>query len=203
MPEYKQTIHQMKLDLTDKLHGKKKELDAAETARQNKIAADKAAAEAKNEADKKAAQEAADKAAAEERRLAKEKADREERERIQREEDDKAAKLKAEQDAEATKQVEMAQTLFDNAVETAAVVEEVKAIEGYEIEVVNPAGWLQIAQFWFQNEGIKCSNDEIEKKTFKQMKAFCEKWYKKNGATGLSSPYIKYNEVFKAKTGLK
>ncbi len=201
--EYKTAIREMKLDLTDKLNGKKKELDAAEQARLNAIAAQKAAAEAKSEADRKAAQEAADRAEAEQRRLADERADREERDRIKREQEDADAKLKAAQEAEANKQLEMTQSLFDNAVETAAVVDEVKAIEGYEIEVINPAGWLQIAQFWFTNEGMKCSNEEIEKKTFKQMKAFCEKWYKKNGANGLSSPYIKYNEVFKAKTGLK
>lgn len=201
--EYKNAMRNNKLNYTDKLSGKKKELEAMEAQRVAKIEADKKAADAKNAADRQAALDAAKKAIEEQERLNKEKEDREERDRIAADKAEADAKLKSAQDAEATKQVEMTQSLFDNAVETAAVVEDIKAIEGYEIEVTNSAGWLLIAQFWFTNEGMKCSNEEIEKKTFKQMKAFCEKWYKKNGATGLTSPYIKYNEVFKAKTGLK
>lgn len=197
--EFKMGMRELKADLSQKLSGKKIELNAiAEQKRQQEEAA-KAAAEAKNEADRKAAEKRIADAKAEQERLEKERNDREQKEKEDAAENDRLAKLKAEQDAEAQKQIEQTNLHFDSTVEVVSENKEVQAVESYEIEVKNPAGWLLIAQFWFQNEGMKLSSSEIEKKTFKQMKAFCEKWYKSNNLQGLSSPYIVYSPVYKVR----
>lgn len=194
--EFQSAIRDMKTDLSQKMPGKKRELEQIYQAELDAAEAAKKAREAKNEADRIAAEEATRKAAAERERLENERIEREKREAEEKAEADRRAKIKAEQDAEAEKNLAQAELQFNNTIEAAAETEQINAIESYEIEVMNPAGWLLIAQFWYQNEGMKMSNSDIEKKTFKQMKSFCEKWYKKNGATGLSSPYIKYSPKY-------
>lgn len=196
--DYKKAMGTLAFDLIDKIPGKQAELMAM--AEQKRIAEENAkkAAEAKNAADKKAAELAAENARKESERLQKEKADRELREAEDKRIADEEARKKAAEAAENNKQLELTDAMFNNAVEVSAATEEVKAIESYEIEVKNPAGWLLIAQMWHKNEGMKLSNADIEKKTFKQMKTFCEKRFKSAGEK-IDSPYIIYSPVYKVR----
>ncbi len=197
--EYKTEIRSIKIDMIDKLPGKKKELEAiAEQKRQADLAA-KQLAEAKNAADKKAAEEAQAKAKAEQERLEQEQRDRELKEKQDREEAERLAKLKAEQDAEAQKNIEQTELMFQNTMEAAAENTEVKVAESWSIEVNNPAGWMEIFRFWMNKEGMKMDNAAIEKKTMKQMKSFAEGWMKKHDES-ITSPYLIYSPVYKART---
>lgn len=197
--EYKSEMRQLKSDLTLKLNGKKIELEAIKKAAEEKAAAEKKAAEAKSEADKKAAQKRIDDARIEQERLDKIKKDREDAERIAAAEKEKQDLENAAKENEAEKQVGLTNSLFDNQVALAQEVEQVKAIESYEITVTNSAAWLLIASKWHANEGAKLTNAEIEKKTFKQMKTFCEKLFKSTGEK-IDSPFLIYSPVYKAKT---
>lgn len=167
-------------------------------------------AQAEAERQRKAAEEAAKSASAEEAARLKVEAEKSriESERIQTEakaredaqkakeaEEAKARQEEAEKKAKSNKQAATMQSLFDAAADSAPQATNAK--EAYEIEVKNNAGYLLIAQFWFEKEGLKATIDEIEKKTFKQMKAFAEKWALKNEEF-IKSPFIIYNEVAKA-----
>ncbi len=116
------------------------------------------------------------------------------------------ARLKAEQEAqqkadlariEAAKQLSVATTLFDSAAQLAEVKEDAgKVRQGYDIKVLNPAGWGAIFLFWFEKEGQSMNVDEMEKKTFKQLKTFCEKYAHKNGEK-IANEAVVYEDVFK------
>jgi len=67
---------------------------------------------------------------------------------------------------------------------------------GYDMIVKHPSAYAYIFQFWFDKEGKNLAIDEIEKKSLKQMKTFCEKYAHKNDET-IQSPYIEYKEIVK------
>ena len=196
--EYRNEISLLRDELLLRIPGKKTELGAVAEAKRKADEAAKAAAAAKDAEAKAAAEEAQRKAAEEQARLEQQRKDREEREAREAEEARIAAERKAKEDAEARKNVEMTNTLFDNAAELAQVQQEVNAIESYEIEVTNVAGWMLIFQLWFKHEGMKLSNAEMDKKTMKQMKTFCEKHFKKADEK-IDSPYIIYKPVYKVR----
>ncbi|PPK99035.1 hypothetical protein [Parapedobacter indicus] len=120
---------------------------------------------------------------------------------------EEADKLKAEQEAqqkadaariEAEKQLQTAGTLFDSAAQLAEVKEDAgKVRQGYNIEVLNPAGWGAIFFFWFEKEGQSMNVADMEKKTFKQLKTFCEKYAHKHGEK-IANEAVVYEEEFKA-----
>ena len=73
-----------------------------------------------------------------------------------------------------------------------------KVKEGYDIKVLNPAGYLQLISFWFENEGKNLTNDKIESMSITRIKAFCEKYAVKNDVT-IESKLLVYEPVYKAK----
>lgn len=166
--EYKDSIRNMKQDLMDKMPGKKLELEAMANA---------------NATEKKRLQKIAD-----QRKIAEdEKALQESKDLL----------LKSTQEIEAAKQVELTNSLFDNTVEL-SFVSQANVAENYEIIVHHPSGYMLLFQLWFQREGIRCTNEEIEKKTVKQMVAFCAKLYKDTKEKP-DSPYIEYKPVYKVR----
>lgn len=177
----------------DRLVGKKKELEemAAKAAEVAKLQA---------EAKTKAQKEAAAKAAAE---AEKQKQEAEARKRQQEQEQAAAAekaRREAQEKVELEKDVAMTNTLFDhessNAVASADAPE---GREGYEITVVHPAGYIELVNLWWKNEGSKLGIADVpalEKKTFKQLKTFAEKIAHKNDIR-IESKFVVYTETFK------
>lgn len=188
-----------KAELLDKVPGKKNELEAAEKARLEKEAADKAALHAKTVQAKADALIAQQKAEQQQQQLAEQTAARQkaDQERIAQEKAD--ADLKASQAAEAAKAAQQTQTLFDHQVNSIAASAEMPEVkEGYEIEILNPAGYLPVVAFFFEKEGMQKLPEDLKKKTLGQMVTFAEKWALKNEEK-ISSPYIIYKPTFKAK----
>lgn len=167
--EYAEQIKKLKQEIADKLQGKRVELEEIATA----------------DAKRKKQLEAE----SEERR-------RQESERM--EEERKQAELKAAQEAESKKAQEQTELMFNSAVEATENASDVKAVESYEIEVLNKIAWMEIFRFWFMKEGMNMEAEKIEKKSMKQMKSFCESYYKKHNEK-IDSPYIKYSPVYKVR----
>lgn len=138
------------------------------------------------------------------------KADKEEKERIERErsgrekeEKERLAWEKAEREAgakakaEANKQTDTANTLFNMEAEIAQVGQPTAQVRtGYEIEVKNPVGYLQIVSFYFHKKGNKETVEALGKKSLDTMKKFCEDLAKKEGEK-IDNPYIVYHEKVK------
>lgn len=121
--------------------------------------------------------------------------------RIQREKEE--AERKAASEAEAKIQAEKANNLFANSGELFATpVEQVgKTKVAYEIEIINPAAYLEIAHFYFTTEKpTNLTVDKLEKKTFAQMRAFAEK-QANSEEVFITSQFLRYKEV--AKTSAK
>ncbi len=196
--EYRNEISLLRDELLLKIGGKRAELEAIADAQRKAEEAAKAAAAARDAQAKAAAEEAQRKAAEEQARLEQRRREREEREAREAEEKRIEAERKAKEAAEAQRQVDMTNTLFENTAELAQTSASVNAIESFEIEVTNPAGWLLIFQLWFKHEGSKLSNADMEKKTMKQMKSFAEKHAKKTDEQ-IDSPFIKYSPVYKVR----
>ena len=148
---------------------------------------------------------------AEERRIEQEKADAlkaEQQKAIadqKQREADEAAKLteqaekekkQAELEIEMSKQGEHTMVMFEQeAANAETVIPDAK--KGYEIIVLHQAGFVQIFQLWFENEGKNLPIDKIGNTKIDQMKAWAEKQASKNG-TKIESKFLKYEETFKA-----
>lgn len=107
---------------------------------------------------------------------------------------------KKQQDAQAEASVTAAGQSASAYVDTQATLfeEAPKVKESYSIQVLNPAAYLLIIQFWFEKEGRNLPTDKIEGKSIAQMKAFCEKYAVKTEEL-IVSPLLKYEPVYKAK----
>lgn len=190
-------------ELIDKLPSKKTELleqnRLAEEAEAARVAAEKATSEAKSKAEKEAAERA--RVVAEEARLAQEKASSDQKKREEEESariaaDAEEARKKAEQEAEIRKQGEQTMVMF----EQEAAIAETQAPEsrqGYEIIVTHQAGFVQLFQLWFENEGKALPIDKIGNTKLDQMKAWAEKHAHKTG-TKIESKFLNYKESFTA-----
>lgn len=166
---FRENMESLRDDLKDKFPSKKRELEAI----------------AKAGAEEKARLEEL----ARNRQLAEQKLAEEEAEKKRKE---------AEKQVEMNKQMETAGTLFD----TAAQLEEVKESTGkvkasYKISVTDATGWGHIFLFWCEKEGYSLTEAQIEKKTFKQLKTFCEKWANKHDEF-IDHDSIEYYEDLKA-----
>lgn len=216
--QFAQELADLKKELLDKLPSKKAELEAAAEAERQRLAAEEAARKAEEERQRAmAAANAAEKERleeegriareAEQRRLEAMKAEQEriaaERKAREAEEAQRLAAERAEQERKAKEQAEReaagakAANLFDAAI---AATPEAAAIEtrtGFDITVTHQAGWVEIFQLWYQNEGIKLGIEEMGKKSLNQMKAFAEKHAKATGEK-ISSTYLKYETAVKA-----
>lgn len=67
-----------------------------------------------------------------------------------------------------------------------------------KIKVLHSAGFLEIYQMWWINEGQSLSIEELEK-VHKKMITFCEKQANSKDPQHISSAYIRYDEEIKAK----
>lgn len=165
-------LNEYRQSILDKLPSKKKELEAIAEAEKNNAA----------EADR-LKNIAAERQAAEQARI--------KQENEQRQKEQEAA-------AVMNKEAQVTNTLFDKSVAMAEVTTDApKVREGCSIEVLKTAGWMNIFQFYFEREGSKQDPKELEKRTWLQMKTFCEKWNVKHGEI-INSPFLKYTETFKA-----
>lgn len=136
---------------------------------------------------------------AEKARLEAEAAKRkqQEQERIKQEAENN--KAQAETAARTEEAAQNTQTLFDAQDTIAEVPQHTGQVRtGYEIEVKRPAGYMQIANFYFEKEGLTITDmEKLGRKSLNQMKTFAEAYALKNGET-IQSPYLVYNETFKA-----
>ena len=204
-------------ELIDKLPSKKAELEeqkrlaeeAAEAARRAKEAEEqrqaaiaKANAKEKERLEKEAAEQRKkeeeeqaelkrkqDAAAAEQK-----KREEEEAERLRAEAEE--AKAKADQETEIKAQGEQTMVMFETEAATADI-QVAEARQGYDIIVVHQAGWVQIFQLWFEQEGKNLPIDKIGNTKLDQMKSWAEKQAHKTG-TKIESKFLKYEETFKA-----
>lgn len=169
--EFRGQISLAKQDVIDRLASRKRELEQIE-------------AERKKNAEK----------AAEMEKQAKARQEEEERKRKAEE----AERLKAaEAKIETSRQADMTEALFESQVTIQEAPQQSASVrERYEIEVLNPLGYLLIAQFYFEHEGKIETVAKLEKKTLGSMKKFCESYAMKNDEK-INSPFLKYNEKFK------
>jgi hypothetical protein len=136
-------------------------------------------------------------------------ANEEEKLRLQKIEDERIAadKLKEQQALELrNKAVELqvetnateleVNTLFDSQANITTEAPKVK--ESVSITVLHAAGYKLLLAKYFEEEGINEMVDNLNKKTFLQVKTFCEKLSLKTGEE-IKSQYLRYEEVYKAK----
>ena len=119
---------------------------------------------------------------------------KEKEERVRQEEIRRKEQERQKQEIEVKKQQESMNTLFDTT--AANISAPVKASVKKKIEVLHPAGFLNIFNMWWINEGQTLPIDELEKK-FKSQITFCEKMA--NKGEEISSEYIRYVDDVKAK----
>lgn len=195
--QYASDVTSFKNELLDKVSSKKTELIAIAESKRKAEEAAKAAEQAKTKAAKAAAEEAAKVAAAESERLAQEQAKRKADEELRMKEEAAKAAAAAESTVAANKQASMTEALFD-AQQTVTGCEQAsgQVRESCEIEVLNPLGYLLIAQFYFEQDGKSEDVSKLEKKTLGSMKKFCESYAMKHDVK-IESAFLKYNEKFK------
>ena len=169
---FRKTLTDQIAEIADRIPSKRTELEALKAAEND--AAEKARIEA----------EAAQRKAAEQARI--------------KAEQDKA-KAEAEAAARAKEAEQSTQTLFDAQDTIADVPQHTGQVRtGYEIEVKRPAGYMQIANFYFEKEGLSVTDmEKLGRKSLAQMKTFAESYALKTGEM-IQSPYLVYNETFKA-----
>lgn len=178
----------------------------AEAERQRKIAQERDAA-ARKALELQAEQERL----AEQRRIeaieAQRKADQEraEQEKRRREEEEhrkilqeqeearKAAELEASIKAEGEKTL----VLFEQETASMTDAQAPETRTGYEIEVTHQAGYVQLFQLWFEQEGKNLPLDKIDKTSFGQIRAWAEKKAHKDGEK-IESKFLIYRESYKA-----
>lgn len=215
---FTQEVEELKQQLTDRLPSKKAELEAiaaaekarveeevraqkAERLRQEEIA--KAEGEKKKQLEEKARQDRE----AEQKRLAEQEAERKrlEEERVERERQEHAritaeaeeARLKAQQEVELRKAAGDTMVMFDQEAALAEGVAAPEVRQGFDINVQHAAGYVQIFQFWFENEGKKLPLDKMGNTKLDQMKAWCEKHAHKTGEV-IDSKFLNYEPTYKA-----
>lgn len=187
----------LKDDLIERLPSKRAELE------EQKRLAD-AAAEAKRKAEEAKSKAAAEKAKAEAAE-AKRKAEEAAAEQKRREEEEQKrladaaaeAKRKAEEAAEIKAQGEQTMVMFEAEATKAESAPAPETRQGYEIQVLHAAGYVQIFQLWFENEANKLPLDKIGNTKLDQAKAWCEKIAHKTGEK-IESRFLKYEPTYKA-----
>lgn len=160
-------------ELLDKLPSKRQELEAIE----------------------KAMRENNEKEAA---RIKKDQEEREERERqiaAQKLEEELRNKT---DEGESNVQAAVTNAVFDATADTLAVEQPAaKVRESVTIVVLNPQGYMLLLAQYFQKKGGGESVADLDKRSFKQVKTFCEKLANDSDDNRLQSPFLKYEETFK------
>ena len=196
MAEFKSAIFDFKQMLLDMIQTKRNQLEEADA--ENKARLEEAARIEKNKAElERQENEAREK---ERQRLADEAAEAERMRKSEEEaklrEEAMAAQLKAEANATVDATGQSISAMVDTQADL--FMEAPKVKESYNIKVLNPAGYLQLISFWFENEGKNLPSDKIESITIARIKSFCEKFAVKNDVT-IESKLLVYEPVYKAK----
>lgn len=119
----------------------------------------------------------------------------EEAERIAKEAEEARRRTEAEANLKATAETTNAMVTAQSEIN---FEESPKVKAGYEITLNNTAAYIMLAQFWFEKEGKAWTADKVEKMSFARIKKFCEDHAAKTEEK-IESPFVKYNEIFKAK----
>lgn len=123
------------------------------------------------------------------------KREQEETDRLNREAEDQ--RKQSEQTVEMKAQGEKTMALFNQEATIAETAPAPEARQGYEIEILHPAAYVQIFQLWFENEGKNLPIDKIGNTKLDQMKAWAEKHAHKNDVK-IESKFLKYSPSYKA-----
>lgn len=202
--QYQKEIEAAKKKMIDELPSKKQELDEAEAARKREEDArirrqaeiDKAKGDAEKDRLRLKAEQEEKEAAREKLRLETEQLNREIEERKKLADEAEQAKKDAEDKAELERAAQTAAAQFDQITETAVLGSQPAAKMVFVITILHPAGMIELIQFWYTREGAKLSIEDLEKKTFKQIKTFCEKAAKEGEM--IESKFLRYTEDAKA-----
>lgn len=202
--DYKDKISAKKKELIDKLPSKKAELDEAERLRLEAIENEnKRQAElekTKNETARKLLQQQQEQQRQQEietqRQAEQVKKDREaaEQKRLKDEADNLALQQEQKKELEIT--AGNAASLFALHSEITDTTPQPQIKTSVVVKVIHPAGWVEMFTFWYQREGVKMSLEDLEKKTFKQVKSFCEKSAK--DGERIESKFLVYSDAHKA-----
>lgn len=168
--QYKFDMEDLRQSFIDRLSSKKQELIEEEELRKKD-----AEASAKAEAERK---------------------QREEEERKQRELEIQQKEHEQQQKAESSIQSAQMNSLFATAA-ASVTTRTSKAKVTERIKILHPAGFLEIYQMWWINEGQNLTIEELEK-IHKKMISFCEKKANSNDEMKIKSKYIRYEEEVKA-----
>lgn len=168
--QYKFDMEDLRQSFIDRLSSKKQELIEEEELRKKD-----AEAAAKAEAERK---------------------QREEEERKQRELEIQQKEHEQQQKAESSIQSAQMNSLFTTAA-ASVTTRTSKAKVTERIKILHPAGFLEIYQMWWINEGQNLTIEELEK-IHKKMISFCEKKANSNDEMKIKSKYIRYEEEVKA-----
>lgn len=120
----------------------------------------------------------------------------EEEERKQRELEIQQKEHELQQKAESSIQSAQMNSLFATAA-ASVTTRTSKAKVTERIKILHPAGFLEIYQMWWINEGQNLTIEELEK-IHKKMISFCEKKANSDDEMKIKSKYIRYEEEVKA-----
>ncbi len=135
--------------------------------------------------------------AEEAKRIEAERKQKELEEQTKRDLEARQQQERAKAEAEASAQASQMNSLFDSAAAATIAPTPVKAKITEKIQVLHPAGIIEIYQMWWINEGQNLPIDELEK-IHKKMITFCEKKANKDDER-IKSQYVQYIEDVKAK----
>lgn len=125
-----------------------------------------------------------------------ERKQREEEERKQRELEIQQKEQEQQKKAESSVQSAQMNSLFATAA-ASVTTKASKAKVTERIKILHPAGFLEIYQMWWINEGQNLTIEELEK-IHKKMISFCEKKANSDDEMKIKSKYIRYEEEVKA-----
>lgn len=125
-----------------------------------------------------------------------ERKQREEEKRKQRELEIQQKEHEQQQKAESSIQSAQMNSLFATAA-ASVTTRTSKAKVTERIKILHPAGFLEIYQMWWINEGQNLTIEELEK-IHKKMISFCEKKANSDDEMKIKSKYIRYEEEVKA-----
>ena len=132
----------------------------------------------------------------EQQRLLKVKQEREEQEKQQKEKEKRDAELaEKEKELQRIKQAEI-QSAFDFGT-SVEVASDIKSKLGYEIDLVLPAGLMDIVRFWATNQKWPMDEDKLMRWSFDRIKKFCEK--EASNDNFIESDFVNYREIVKSK----
>jgi len=77
------------------------------------------------------------------------------------------------------------------------IIPEVKVSYEYTITIKNPIAWVELFQFWFENQAKELSEDKIANFTMERIKKYAEKQAENKNT--IISDNLQYNEIIKGK----